>query len=59
MLNSDLKQHKKICVDLNDAMYEEGSIKMWKKIDFFQVGGVKSLSENNIKKKVKYSEEIY
>ncbi len=40
-------------------MYEELSIKIWKKIDFFQVGGVKSPSEDNIKKKVKYNEEIY
>lgn len=28
-------------------------------VDFFQVGGVKSLPENNIKKKVKYNEEFY
>ena len=30
-----------------------------KRLTFFKWGGVKSPSENNIKKKVKYNEEIF
>ena len=30
-----------------------------KRLTFFRWGGVKSPSEDNIKKKVKYNEEIY
>ena len=54
MLSLRLNQHIYFYVDLNNASYERISIKLWKKIDFSMRGGMKSLSENNIKKKVKY-----
>ena len=54
MLSLYLNQQIFFYVDLNDAVCEGISIKLWKKIDFFHVGGVKSLTENNVKKKVKY-----
>lgn len=54
MLSLRLNQQIFFYVDLNIRVCEGISIKLWKKIDFFYVGGVEFDTENNVKKKVKY-----
>ena len=54
MLSLYLNQQIFFYVDLNNGVCESISIKLWKKIDFFHVGGVEFATENNVKKKVKY-----